>query len=476
VTIEVGIGGQATRRARRTLRLGTLPRTSGQPSLSATPSLEQLRKEAEALASEERKLADARLLLAREYGFASWPHLRDYAKRLDANGPGLQHPYREDIDYYEGRAAGLLASAEDGTESALDAFRRWDDAPLTLPGARAVVALEHGFSSWAALRRHVGSLRARGEPFARAYRALEAHDVDGLGEELERFPDLVAVRGTNGNDLLGMAAATCDERLVALLLEYGADPARANAHGWTPLHQAAYGGLPLLARLLLAAGARADVSARGDGGTPLIVALFWGHREAADLLAERGIHPRNLRAAAGLGRLDLLDELVTADGRLAPEAGAHRSFYRPHSGFPAWEASEDRQEVLDEALSWAARNDRVEALDVLVARGAVVDADVYRGTALTWAAACGRTGAIQRLLALGADPSRRGTFGGPQHGDGTTALHHAAEAGQLDAIRALLDAGADPTARDALYGGTPADWAEHSGREAAADLLRERRP
>jgi ankyrin repeat protein len=438
--------------------------------------LEQLRKEAEALASEDRKLADARLLLAREYGFTSWPRLRDYAKRLDTYGPGLRHPYREDIDYYEGRAAGLLASADDGTESALAAFRRWNDAPLTLPSARAVVAREHGFSSWAALRRHVGSLRERDEPFARAYRALEAHDVDGLREQLERFPDLVAVSGTNGNDLLGMATATCDERLVALLLEHGADPARANAHGWTPLHQAAYSGLPLLVGLLLKAGAAADLSARGDGGTPLIVALFWGHREAADLLAERGVHPLNLRAAAGLGRLDLIDELVSAEGRVAPEAGANRSFYRPHSGFPAWEASEDPQEVLDEALSWAARNDRVEALDVLVARGADVDADVYRGTALTWAAACGRMSAIKRLVALGADPNRRGTFGGPEHGDGTTALHHAAEAGQLDTIRALLDAGADPTARDALYNATPADWAEHSGRQAAADLLRGREP
>jgi ankyrin repeat protein len=449
---------------------------SGPPSHSATPSLEQLRKEAEALASRERKLADARLLLAREYEFPSWRRLRDYAKRLNAHGPGLQHPYREDIDYYEGRAAGILASAQDGTESAVLVFRRWDDAPLTLQGARDVVAHEHGFSSWAALRRHVGSLRERGEPFARAYRALEAHDVDGLREHLERFPDLVVVSGTNGNDLLGMATATCDERLVTLLLEYGADPARANAHGWTPLHQAAYSGLAPLAALLLDAGAPADVSARGDGGTPLIVALFWGHREAAEVLAEHGIHPRNLRVAAGLGRLDLIDELVTADGRVWRGAGANRAFYRPHSGFPAWGASDDRQEVLDEALSWAARNDRVDALDALVVRGANVDADVYRGTALTWAAACGRTGAIKRLVALGADPNRRGTFGGPEHGDGTIALHHAAEAGQLDAIRALLDAGADPTVRDALYEATPAGWAGHSGHEAAADLLRQRTP
>lgn len=441
--------------------------------LSATPSLERLREQVDSLASGQRRLADARLVLAREYGFATWRRLRAYAKRVEAHGPELRHPYRADADYYEGRALGLLASAQDGTESALAAFRR-QQAPLTPRGARAVVADEHGFSSWTGLRRYAATLDERGDPFARAYRALEAHDVDGLSELLERFPDLVAVSGTNANDLLGMATATCDERLVELLLQHGADPAAANAHGWTALHQAAYSGLLLLGRLLLGAGAPVDVSARGDGGTPLIVALFWGHREMAELLAERGIFPRNLRSAAGLGRLDLIDELVPADGPLAPEAGAHRGFYRPHSGFPAWAHSDDRQETLDEALSWAARNDRVDALDTLVARGASVDAEVNRGTALTWAAACGRTLAIERLLALGADPDNRGTFGGPEHGDGTTALHHAAEAGHLDAIRALLDAGADPGVRDALYGGTPADWAGHFGRNEARELLQKR--
>jgi ankyrin repeat protein len=270
----------------------------------------------------------------------------------------------------------------------------------------------------------------------------------------------VRERGTNGNDLLGMAGATCDERLVALLLERGADVMSANTHGWTPLHQAAYSNLPVLARMLLDAGARVDVSARGDGGTPLVVALFWGHREVAELLAEQGVHPRNLRVGAGLGRIELADE-----------PGAHRSFYRPHGGFPAWRPSDDPQEALDEALAWAARSDRADTLAELVERGAAVDADVYRGTALAWAAACGRVAAIERLVALGADPNQRGTFGGPQHGEGVTALHLAAQDGQLDAVRTLLALGADPTIRDGLYDATPAGWAEHGGHPEARDLL-----
>ena len=289
---------------------------------------------------EPLKLSGAQLVIAREHGFPSWPRLRAYVERLAAHGPGLQHAYHEDLEYYDDRAYGLLASAEDGTDGAVAAFGR-HDAPLTREGARTVIAREHGFASWPALRRHVAGLRETGEPFARAYRAIEAHDVERLPALLDRFPELVGARGTNGNDLLGMAGATCDERLVAILLERGADVTRANAHGWTPLHQAAYSNLPAMARMLLDAGARTDVSARGDGGTPLVVALFWGNRETAELLAGHGLAPGNLRVAAGLGRLDLLDELIDARGNLAPEAGAHRAFYRPHSGFPAWQPSGD---------------------------------------------------------------------------------------------------------------------------------------
>jgi hypothetical protein len=81
---------------------------------------------------------------------------------------------------------------------------------------------------------------------------------------------------------------------------------------------------------------------------------------------------------------------------------------------------------------------------------------------------------IERLVALGALVGQRTTFGGPGHGQKTTALHLAAQSGQLDAIRALLDAGADPAAIDDLYQGTPANWAEHGGQHAAAELLKVR--
>jgi ankyrin repeat protein len=290
---------------------------------------------------------------------------------------------------------------------------------------------------------------------------VEAHDLDALQALLARFPELVTARGTNGNDLLGMAAATRDERAVRLLLDHGANVAAANAHGWTALHQAAYLDLPQLAAMLLDAGAPVDVSARGEGGTPLVVALFWGNHTTAELLAQRAIVPDNLRTAAGLGRLD----------RLAAAPGAPRGFYRPHSGFPAWRPADDLKEALDEAVAWAARNDRLDAIDALSDRGAALDRDVYRGSPLIWAAACGRRAAVEHLVRRGVDPSSRSTFGGPGHGQDVTALHLAAHNGNLELVRALLELGADPEAEDGLFGGTPADWADHGGHAAVRDTI-----
>jgi ankyrin repeat protein len=406
-------------------------------------NLEQLRKQAKERVREGRstKLADAQFELARELGFASWPKLKSYVERL-----ALEQPFHVDFDYYEGRANGI--ASVDG---------------VSLAEARRDLAERHGYASWRELRRHVEAMRSGDEPptpFVLAYRAIEANDRDGLVQLLDRFPDLVVRRGTNGNDLVGMAG---DLEITSLLIERGADVNRGNDYGWTKLHQAGYGNDPDLAGVLLAAGARTDLFARGDGGTPLIAALFWGHREVAELL---GRDPGNLRVAAGLGDLELIRGLVGTT-----EAGAHRGFYRPHGGFPVWQPADDPQEVLDEALVWAAKSGRVDATRLLVELGARVAADPYRGTALTWAAVNGRVDALRALIELGADPNQRATFGGPRHGQGVTAIHVAAQAGRRDAVVALLELGADPLILDELHGGSALGWARSGGHGDLADVL-----
>lgn len=435
-------------------------------------NLDQLQKRAKERLREQRRtdpeaeLSGAQRAIALEQGFPSWPRMKAYIDRLAAHPGGLQFAYHDDLESYEARAFGLRASAEDGTPGAVAAFERVG-APLTPAGARLVIARSHGFGSWQSLRRHVAGLPGSGEPFFRAYRAIETHDPDGLRELLNRCPEITGLEGTNGNDLLGMATATCDERTVGLLLDCGADPSHANAHGWTPLHQVGYANALHLADVLLAAGARSDTFARGDGGTPLVAALFWGHREVADrLVARRGVEPRNLRTAAGVGDAALIDELAGT-----PQAGAHRGFYRPHSGFPGWTPSHDPQEVLDEALAYAARSGRTGVLDALVGHGARLDADVYRGTPLIWAASTGRSDTVRRLLGLGADPMSRGSYGGESHGKQVTPLHLAGASGDAATVEVLLEAGADPSALDGHGYGTPASWARHGDHPSIAELI-----
>jgi ankyrin repeat protein len=411
-------------------------------------NLEQLRKQAKErvrarrAAGGQAMLADVQLELAREYGFPSWPKFKAYLERID-----LEQAFHTDLEYYEGRAEGIATTAG-----------------VTVAAARKDLAQRHGFATWRQLVEHVGAMRNGTDPptpFVLAYRAVEDNDLEKLVELLDRHPDLVEQRGTNGNDLLGMAE---DLRLVEVLLERGSDPNRGNDYGWTKLHQAGYANRPTLAQMMLDAGGRTDLSARGGGGTPLIAALFWGHREVAPLL---GVEPRNLRVAAGLGDVDLIRELVGT-----PAAGAHREFYRPHGGFPAWRPSDDPQEVLDEGLVWAAKAGRVDALRLLVELGASIDADPYRGTALTWAACNGRVEAVRALVELGADPNALGTFGGSDHGSGVTALHLAAQSGEAEAVAALLELGSDPSIRDAIHGGDPSGWAAFGGNDDLAELLR----
>ena len=393
-------------------------------------------------------------------------------------------PFRTDLPYYEDRAAGLLSVWRNGLPSALALARQFHprlagatdgqiQARPSLEDARLVLAREHGCADWPGLARQIAVL-ASGEaavaPFMAAFRAIEAGDADGLRGQLDAHSDLARTRGTNGNTLLNLAA-NCRAAACSLLLQRGADPNLANDRGWTPLHQAGYSDQPALAELLLAAGADPGRCAHGDGGTPLVQALFWGHREAAEVLARRGARPANLRVAAGLGLAGLLAALVAPDGTLHPDAGRHRAFYRPHTGFPEWAPSDDPQEVLDEAFVYACRSGRHEALELLLRRGAAIDADPYRGTGLLWAAARGRADTVAWLLDHGADPNRRASFGGPRHGQGVTALHLAAQDGHEALVRLLVARGADLGIRDELFSGTPGGWAAHAGHRALAESL-----
>jgi ankyrin repeat protein len=438
-------------------------------------------------------LHDAQFVLAREQGFASWPKLKAYAEPSSRS----RHTrlFVADLTWITDRVNGLLRTRYSAGPAALEQIREWHprfsdctdeeirQAPFTEEDARLIYAREHGFETWDDLTIRVNLLAvdpatAATEPFMAAFAALQSADVAGFEALLRTNPRLAGERGTNGNTLLNLAvsfAGRADWKggayPIEALLAAGSDVNEANDRGWTPLHQAAYANQPKIAALLIENGAVLDAEAHGAGGTPLIAALFWGHREVADLLGRHSVAPNNLRAAAGIGVPELVDACFNPDGTLTPQACAARGFYRPHSGFPDWQPSTDPQEVLDEALVWTCKSNRLGVLERLVRAGARVNADPYRGTPLVWAAVRNLTETVAWLLDHGANINQKGTFGGLTHGQGITALHMAAQNGHMPAVKLLIERGADPSIKDDLYQSTAEGGADHFGRHEVRDYL-----
>jgi len=271
-----------------------------------------------------------------------------------------------DMAWITDRVRGLIRTRQSAGPAALEQIREWHprfanstdkeilQVPFSEDDARLVYAREHGFDTWADLTNRVDVLAERkdaasAEPFLVAYESLQSGDVSKLQALLQAHPGLARERGTNGNTLLNLAVSIAAKAgrnvglsMIEALLDAGADVNEGNDRGWTPLHAAAYSNQSDIAAALIRNGASLDAEA--------LAALFWGHREVSDLIGSYGVAPKNLRAAAGLGNLELLETFFSDERTLLPEAGAAGGFYRPHSGFPDWQPSNDPQEILDEAF------------------------------------------------------------------------------------------------------------------------------
>ena len=437
---------------------------------------------------ENARMADARFVAAREYGFSSWARLREHLEGLGGKRE-VRHPFETDLQYYRDRAAGMLSVFETGERNAVRLARLFHPdcaaapeseirtAKLTQADAELILAREHGFETFDAFGAYIEALREQrvSEPFALAFAAIKMDDRARVNELLALHPRLPNAAGTNGNRLLLLAMSFGRTAMVHDLLDAGADPDLPNNKGWTALHQAAYAdpandpaAALVMLDALLKAGASPFAEAYGDGGTPLAIALFWGHRVLAERLAKPVIAPSSLRVAAGLGRLDLMEQFFVGK-KLRPEARWHREFHRPHSGFPPWRPNDDAGDILGEALTYAARSGRIEAMAFLGERGADLDAEPYNGTALHWAVARKQTEAVAWLIDHGADINRRAGFGGTR---GVTPLHIAAAwGGSPDCARLLVERGADRTIKDALQDSAPAGWARHFKNSEIAAMI-----
>jgi len=201
------------------------------------------------------------------------------------------------------------------------------------------------------------------------------------------------------------------------------------------------------AELLLDHGAAID----GTGGwSPIEEALYWNSQNVLALLLERGAKVQNLRTAAGLGRVDLIEGYFNADGTLKPEAGKINwpwgdleTIERSNCGGPVKQSliasfnswSQDQQGIVNNAFVFACMHGHIDAAKLLLEKGAELNA-----------------------IPGGFD------FAG-------TGLHYAALNGHRAMVEFLLAQGADRNIKDTKVSSTAAGWAEHGGHLEIRDLL-----
>ncbi len=262
--------------------------------------------------------------------------------------------------------------------------------------------------------------------------ALRTGDTRTVQRLLAAEPGLIHQRTEpEGDTLLHIAACGVDTYVVEMLVAAGADLEATAGEGWRPLHNAAGMGSTHVLKNLLEAGADPLAEACGSGGTALVHALFHGYHGTAKLLATYAYAPANLRVAAGLGDTERIAALVPVYGQPMATASSARGFFRHHAEYPMWTPTTAPQEVLDEALVYAAHNGQREAVDLLLAKGACINGRPYYATA----------------------------------------LHQAVIMGDRVMVAHLLARGADPTMRDGMHGGRPADWARYSPSPGLAEPL-----
>jgi uncharacterized protein len=180
------------------------------------------------------------------------------------------------------------------------------------------------------------------------------------------------------------------------------------------------------------------------GATPLLLALYYGNRDIAQLIIRRG-HELSLHEAAAYGDLTRVRELVEAQPELVNRTSADGHW----------------------PLGLACFFIHPPIVDYLIEKGADVNAasqNNQRVTPLHAAAASRSVSIASTLLENGADVNTR------QNG-GFTPLHAAAQNGQVALIKLLLEYGAQPDVK-ADNGQTPFDQARQNDHAEAANLLK----
>jgi ankyrin repeat protein len=297
--------------------------------------------------------------------------------------------------------------------------------------------------------------------------AIRKGDARAVRKSLDGVAD-VNGRDADGNTPLILASFYAGPECVELLIDRGADVNTANTAGATALIRAATSYEKT--HILVEAGA--NVRARTAlGNTPLILAARRaGNSRTVRLLLERGANPRE-RNDAGVG--PVLSAAASGDAetvRLLLDAGAKADdFPTPNTPRDA-----DIAASLRTPLMWAAYYNDVRTVRLLLDYGADPNQSTYFGSPLSHACWNDAFEAAELLIARGANVNARDAVAD------FTPLHWAAgsESPRPQLVRLLLANGADPNAAGGgpvgafgLVPQTPRLIAEKRGRTAVVETL-----
>lgn len=462
-----------------------------QKRLCDHPSLDRLKDEARELQRKLResnpaaKLSDAQRELARRYGFASWPRLKQYIDLVHAETRNphdvgaLDDPAEEFL-----RLACLTYGADDTARPAMAQEMLEADPSLgaaSVFAAAAVGAVDELREAIAAdpgvVRRQGGpfdwvpllyltysrvTLSDRGwDPIAAARVLLDAGADPNAGFLWDGLPSpFTALTGAfgEGEDAPNQPPHPQWRALARLLLERGAD-----ANDTQVLYNRHFLPGTEWLELLLEFGL-----GKGDGGpwhkrlapmhnTPqqnLEDQLTWaasrGDADRVELMLAQGVDPNGL----GMNH-------PTLHGKTAIELAVAGGHERVRAALVAAGATMPDLDPVDTYIYEAMRQHR-SGEQIVFDQNLRDEAIARRPHAIAEAAAARKRFAVRVLHTLGWDVN---------HKQRTTALHDAVWDGDREMVELLLELGADPRITDDDHNSTPAGWANHTHNEELRELL-----
>ena len=403
-------------------------------------------------------LADAQWVIAREYGCASWPSLREHvAAMLVATGDPmdlLRQAFAED----DATLFRQLLERHPGLKTRIDEPVEAFNSPV-ITQARSREMLDVLLDAGA-------SLDARSAWWAGGFGLLDTAEPELAHYAIERG----ATVEVHAAARLGLV-----EKLRELL---SAEPPLVHARGGdgqTPLH---FARTVAVAELLLEHGADINALDLDHESTPAQY-MVRDRPEVARYLVQRGCRT-DLLLAAALGEAELVRRHLDSDPACIRIRVTHEHFPRrhPHSGGTIYQwtlgwfvsphevahafgHTEVRQLLMERspadvrflAACWMA--DELEVQQLLAQQpglGSTLTADDRRHVA--HAARNNRTDAVRVMLAAGLPVDATGEHGG-------TPLHWAAFHGNADMTRAILPYGPPLELTDRSFNATPLGWAIH---------------